>query len=131
MIVMKFTALVTVAALALTFGFSGSVGAMRRRLGIRAPATVGHLDFEKANRVHYNTIEQLVLFIPLLWLASGVIGDIPAAGIGVVWLVGRLIYSAAYRRDPEKRAPGMLVTMLASAVLGISALWGIVQAFTP
>jgi glutathione S-transferase len=129
MLVMKFTALVTLAALALTFVFSGKVGSMRRRYGIDAPATTGNVEFEKANRIHYNTIEQLVLFVPLLWLGSNVIGDLPAAGIGVVWLVGRLIYAWGYQQSGDKRGPGMIITMLASFVLFLSVAWGVIAAF--
>ncbi len=129
MLQMKFTALVTLATLALTFGFSGRVGAMRPKYGIDAPATTGHPEFERANRVHYNTIEQLVLFLPLLWLATGVIGDAWAAALGVVWIVGRLIYAQAYQRDPAKRTSGMLVTLFATAALALSVAWGLVQAF--
>ena len=129
MLEMKFTALVTLAALALTFGFSGRAGAMRPKFGIDAPATTGHPEFERANRVHYNTIEQLVLFLPLLWLATGVVGDGWAAGLGVVWLVGRLVYARAYQRDPGKRGPGMIVTVLATAALALITAWGILQAF--
>lgn len=129
MLEMKYTALVTVATLALTFGLSGRVGAMRAKHSIEAPATTGHSEFERANRTHYNTIEQLVLFLPLLWLATGVIGDIWAAGIGGVWIVGRLVYAQAYRQNPDKRAPGMIITMLATGALALSVLWGVLQAF--
>ena len=129
MLEMKLTALVTLAALTLVFGFSGRVGMMRQKHGVDAPATSGHPEFERANRVHYNTIEQLVLFLPLLWLATGVIGDGWAAGIGVVWIAGRLVYAQAYQSDPAKRGPGMLVTLFATGVLGVTVAWGILQAF--
>jgi uncharacterized membrane protein YecN with MAPEG domain len=129
MLEMKFTALVTVAALVLTFGLSGLVGMMRQKHGVDAPASAGHPAFERANRVHYNTIEQLVLFLPLLWMATGVIGDTWAAGIGVIWIVGRLVYARAYQRDPAKRGPGMLVTLFATAVLALCVAWGILQVF--
>ncbi len=129
MLAMKFTTLVTLASLALTFGLSGRAGAMRPKYGIDAPATTGHPEFERAYRVHYNTIEQLVLFLPLLWLATGVIGDGWAAGLGVVWIVGRLVYARAYQRDPAKRGPGMIVTVFATAALGLSVAWGVLQEF--
>jgi uncharacterized membrane protein YecN with MAPEG domain len=126
---MKFSTLVTLAALALTFAFSGKVGAMRRRFGIEAPSMVGQIEFEKANRIHYNTIEQLVLFVPLLWLGSGVIGDLWAAGLGVIWIVGRLLYAWGYQQAADKRGPGMGITMLASFGLFLSVLWGLFGEF--
>ena len=129
MLMMKYTALVTLAALGLTFALSGRVGVMRQKHGVEAPAMTGHAEFERANRVHYNTIEQLVLFLPVLWLATGVIGDIVAAGIGVIWLVGRVVYTRAYQQDPAKRGPGMIMTLLATAALTLCVLWGIIGEF--
>ena len=79
MIAMKYTALITVLAVLITFFFSARVGKFRGQ-GVPAPATTGTPEFERAFRVHYNTIEQLVLFIPLLWLATGVLGDVCGSG---------------------------------------------------
>ncbi len=129
MIVMKYTALVTIAALGYTFILSGLVGAARAKAGVDAPAMTGQPDFDRAFRIHMNTIEQLVLFIPVLWLATSVVGDVWAAEIGVVWVVGRVIYAAGYRKDAEKRGPGFIITLLPTAVLTVVALWGIGQAF--
>ncbi len=129
MIVMKYTALVTIAAVVYTFLLSGSVGMARTKSGINAPAMAGAPDFDKAFRIHMNTVEQLVLFVPMLWLAASVVGDQWAAGIGVVWVVGRFIYAAGYRKDADKRGPGMLITLASTAVLTVVAVWGVAQAF--
>lgn len=129
MITMKYTALVTVVALAFTFVLSGRVGALRAKLGVSAPAMSGEPTFDRAFRVHMNTVEQLVLFVPVLWLATAVLGDVIAAGIGSVWIIGRAIYANAYAKDAAGRGPGMLLTMAATAVLTLATLWGIVQAF--
>ena len=127
MIAMPFTALVTVAAVILTFALSMRVGKMRQKHGVKAPATTGHPEFERANRVHQNTIEQLILFLPLLWLALYVLGDAIAALIGAVWIVGRVVYANAYARDAAARQPGMAITTLSTAVLLLASLWGILQ----
>ena len=129
MITMKYTALVTIAAVVYTFLLSGRVGMARTKTGINAPAMAGAPDFDKAFRIHMNTVEQLVLFVPVLWLAASVVGDLWAAEVGVVWIVGRLIYAAGYRKDVDKRGPGMLMTLASTAVLTVIALWGVVQAF--
>ncbi len=129
MITMKYTALVTIAAVIYTFVLSARVGAARAKLGVDAPAMSGQPDFDKAFRIHMNTVEQLVLFVPVLWLAATVVGDLWAAGIGAVWIVGRLVYAAGYRKDVDKRGPGMLTTLASTAVLTVIALWGVVQAF--
>ena len=129
MIAMQYTALVTLAALVFTFGLSGPVGALRNKLGVSAPAMSGQPEFDRAFRVHMNTIEQLVLFIPLLWLATNVLGDVIAAGIGVVWIVGRVIYANAYLKSADSRGPGMIITILATGALAVATLWGIIQGF--
>ena len=127
MIAMPFTALVTVAALVLTFVLSLRTGKMRQKHGVNAPATTGHPEFEAANRIHQNTIEQLVLFLPLLWLALYVLGDAITGLIGAVWIVGRVVYARAYARDPATRGPGMGITFLPTTVLLLATLWGILQ----
>lgn len=129
MIEMKFTALITIVALVFTFVLSGRVGGLRIKTGVAAPAITGHPEFERAFRVHYNTIEQLVLFLPLLWLSTQVVGDVWAAAIGLVWIIGRVLYANTYMKDPDKRGPGMIMTVLATGVLSLVCLWGVVAAF--
>ena len=129
MIAMKYTALVTVAAVVLTFVLSLRVGRLRQKHGVEAPATTGHPEFERGNRVHQNTVEQLVLFLPLLWLALYVLGDAIAGLIGAVWVVGRVLYANAYARDAAARQPGVTITAVSTAALLLASLWGIVQGF--
>ena len=66
---------------------------------------------------------------PVLWLAAAVVGDLWAAEIGAVWIVGRVIYTVGYSKEAAKRGPGFLVTILPTAVLTVIALWGVIQAF--
>jgi len=129
MIMMKYTALVTIAAVIYTFFLSARVGGARAKLGVDAPAMAGQPDFDRTFRIHMNTVEQLVLFVPVLWLAAAVVGDLWAAAIGAVWIIGRLFYAAAYTKGADKRAPGMIITLLSTAVLTVIALWGVIQAF--
>ena len=127
MIAMKYTALITVLAVLITFFFSARVGKFRGQ-GVPAPATTGTPEFERAFRVHYNTIEQLVLFIPLLWLATGVIGDVWAAAIGAVWIIGRLLYSSQYIAGTN-RVTGMFMTIIPTGILMLVSFWGILRQF--
>lgn len=129
MIAMKFTALVTLVAVVQTFFLSSRVGLARGKLGIEAPATTGKPEFDKAFRIHMNTVEQLVLFVPMLWLAASVVGDVWAAAVGSIWIVGRVVYASGYRKDVAKRAPGMLMTVFPTAVLAVITVWGIIQSF--
>jgi glutathione S-transferase len=129
MLEMKLTALVTLAALIWTFILGGKAGAMRGKHGVQAPATTGHPEFEKAFRIQSNTNEQIILFLPLLWLSAAVVGDLWAALVGVVWIVGRVMYANAYQKDPATRGPGMIVTILSTGVLAVITLVGIIMSF--
>ena len=113
----------------LQFVFFGiKVGQARGKYGVKAPATTGNEHFERYNRVHMNTLEQLVVFIPALIAFAQSIGANYAAAIGVVYLIGRTIYYTGYIADPEKRGTGMMITMLANIVLVIGAIVGAVLA---
>ena len=65
---MEATAIVTFLALGQFILFGIQVGSLRARHGVKAPATAGHEEFERMFRVHQNTLEQLVVFLPALWL---------------------------------------------------------------
>ena len=129
MLQMKYTALVTVIAVAVTFYFSARVGIGRAKFDIKAPAMAGNPTFDRAVRVHANTVEQIVLFVPVLWIATSVAGDAWAAAIGSVWILGRLIYAAGYVAHADKRGLGMLVTLASTVVLVAISVWGVMQAF--
>ena len=102
------------------------VGAARGKYGIHAPATSGHPDFERIFRVQQNTLEQLVAFIPSYVLFAQYVSANWAAGIGVVWIVGRIWFALAYYAAAEKRGPGFGLTFSALAVLLLGAMIGIV-----
>jgi glutathione S-transferase len=123
------SALVTILALVLFFYMGFRVGGMRGKHGIKAPAMTGHPEMERAVRVHMNTLEQLVVFLPLLWIATTyfrALGWLPAL-VGLVWIVGRIIYMNAYMADPDKRSAGFGVTALSTLILLVLSLWGIVS----
>lgn len=122
---MDYVIIVTVLLL-LQYAFFGvQVGSMRGRHEVKAPATSGAPEFERMYRVHYNTMEQLVMFLPLMWLFAHYVNAIWAAGAGVVFLVGRFLYRSEYLKDPASRSPGFALTFLPSAVM---AIWLLVVA---
>ena len=123
----QLTAIVTVAMIVFTFILGGRVGALRGKTGVAAPATTGDPIFERAYRIHYNTIENLVITLPLMWLSVGVVGDLWAAVLGLLWLVGRVIYASAYMKEPSTRTTGMLITLAATAILALIVLGGAIR----
>ena len=118
---------VTLAALVLYTLILARVGQMRERHKIEAPAMTGHPDFERAVRVQANTLENLVPFLAALWLCAVVWAPMPAALLGLVWIVGRAIYALAYYRDPRSRGLGFLIGAAAGILLMLGAGYGLVR----
>ena len=121
------TSLITLLCVFLLFMVALNVGRARVRYRIKAPAVTGHEVFERAFRIQMNTLENAVLFLPVLWLYAGFIDDRGAGAMGLIWLVGRSWYAIAYQKDPAKRSGGFGLAMLAFAGLGLGALWGVVK----
>ncbi|SFW33986.1 MAPEG family protein [Luteibacter sp. UNCMF366Tsu5.1] len=117
-------AVVTLLTLLLMFATVWMVGRARERYGIKAPSISGDPAFERAWRVQMNTLENAVMFIPALWLAAQYVDPLWAGIAGLVWLVGRVWYAAAYLRDPARRGPGYIVSMIAWAALMLMAAGG-------
>jgi len=127
---MLYTAAVTVLTVLLFFYMGLNVGRMRAKHGIKAPAMTGHDEFERAVRVHMNTLEGAMAFLPVLWIAAIYFGGWIPALTGFVWVVGRVIYMIGYMAAPEKRETGFTIQALALVVLIVLAIWGIVRTFT-
>lgn len=94
----------------------------RRRTGIDAPAMTGHPELERHIRIQANTVEWLVIYLPALWLFAIYWNDLVAAGLGVIWMLGRIVYALGYAADPKKRELGFVIQALATAVLVFGAL---------
>ncbi|HTT82356.1 MAG TPA: MAPEG family protein [Rhizomicrobium sp.] len=118
----RWTAIVSLLALLMYFWMSLKVARTRGKSGIEPPAMTGDPLLERAIRVQSNTLEWLPIFLVSLWLFAIYWNERVAAGLGVVWIIGRLVYSAGYMADPAKRSTGFLIQLLASAVLLLGAL---------
>jgi glutathione S-transferase len=118
------TAIVTCLALFVYFVFMLIAGNARHKFKISAPATVGHPEFERKFRVQQNTVENLVMFLPALWMFSWYLSPVWASGIGLVWVVGRIVYARGYYAEAGRRGPGFGITMLATGILAVGALVG-------
>jgi glutathione S-transferase len=120
-----FPALVSALALLLYVAVFVTAGRARARYQIKAPAVTGAPEFERAFRVQQNTLEQLVWFIPALWLFALYVSPVWGGIIGLVWIAGRAYYAVSYYRDPETRGPGFLTGFGSAAILLVGALIGI------
>lgn len=122
---MEILAIVTILALGQFVFFSIQVGSYRGKHGVKAPAVSGAPEFERMFRVQQNTMEQLVVFLPTLWIFGYLVNPAYAAGFGLVFLVGRFIYRAEYLKDPASRSPGFAMSFLPTAVM---LVWSLVAA---
>ncbi len=124
-------AIVTLLALLLYFYMGLRVGGGRSKYGVEAPATSGNPDFERLFRVQMNTLEWLPIFIPALWLFAFAWNDLIASAIGLVWIVGRILYMTSYSKAAASRGPGFGIQALAALALLLGALgkiaWDVVQ----
>jgi uncharacterized membrane protein YecN with MAPEG domain len=126
---MEPVAIVIVIALLEYVVFGALVGRARGRYGVKAPATSGHEVFERYFRVHYNTLELLVAFVPAMWLFGTYVSPTWAALLGLVFVAGRILYLLGYVKDPAKREIGFGLSVLPIGVLLIGALWGAARQF--
>jgi len=121
---MEIVAIVIVLALMEFVAFGMLVGRARGLYGVKAPAMSGHEVFDRYFRVHYNTMELLVVFVPSIWLFGLYVDPRWAAGLGAIYLVGRIVYFRSYVADPARRETGFGMSVLPVLVLLIGALIG-------
>ena len=123
---MDFVAFVTLLLLAQYLFFTAMTGKARDELGIKAPATTGDEVFERTLRVQLNTLEQLLVTLPAMWLCAHYFNASFAGIMGLVFFTGRVLYRKAYIADPTTRATGMIMGFLANVLLLISAAFGVI-----
>jgi glutathione S-transferase len=122
-----YTAIVTLIAVALYFFLATRVAAARRRFHVKLPATTGNPDFERTFRAHVNTLEWMPTFLVPLWICAVYFSDRAAAAVGLLWVIGRIVYFFGYRKAVEKRIPGFFIQSFAWLLLMIGAIAGIVM----
>ncbi|MEM1171395.1 MAG: MAPEG family protein [Cyanobacteria bacterium P01_H01_bin.35] len=118
--------LVTVATLLMYFVVTINVGRARVKYKIMPPQMTGDENFERVVRVQQNTLEQLILFLPCLWLFSLFVNPLWGAGTGATWVFGRILFAWGYYQAAEKRTLGFAISSLTTLVLLIGALVGII-----
>jgi len=123
---MPYIDIVTALALLQFTVFGLQVGSARARYGVKAPATSGNEIFERYFRVQQNTLEQLIAFVPGLYLFGRYVNPLWAAALGVVYLIGRQLYASTYVKDPAKRGPGFGLSFLPTGILIAGGLIGAV-----
>jgi uncharacterized membrane protein YecN with MAPEG domain len=94
---------------------------------VLAPAMTGHPALERSVRVQMNTLEQLVAFLPAMWIYAWYGNPRWAAIACGVWIAGRIIYAFGYWADENKRTVGFGIAFVALVVVWIAALVCVVR----
>lgn len=121
---MEWVAVVTGLVLVEYMYFAMRAGLERGRHGVPAPSMTGDPAFERAFRAQANTLEQLIVFLPSLWIFARFVSAPVAAILGFVFLIGRGLYGRGYILDPPKRGPGFLIGMVCQAILLLGGIVG-------
>jgi glutathione S-transferase len=123
------TATVTLSIGVFYFYCAFRVGNLRAKHDIKAPLTSGHAEFDRAYRVQLNTLEQMGIVLPFLWVAAFYpIGWAWLAPlVGLIWVVSRIIYLAGYMANPDKRLAGAMLGGLCNFALFIIAAVGVAR----
>ncbi|MGI9329041.1 MAG: MAPEG family protein [Pseudomonadales bacterium] len=101
-------------------------GMARGRFDVPAPSHEGPDDYVRHVRAHQNTLEHLVLFLPGLWLFAFAVDPIWAAGIGLIWPIGRLWYALGYYQSADQRRLGLYISMPPIYIFVLGSLIGFV-----
>ena len=125
---MAYVHLVIVLALLEFLVFGYAVGRARTRYKVPAPAMSGHEVFDRYFRAQMNTLEQLVVFLPSLWLFAHYINAWAAVVLGLLFIVGRALYFRGYVQAAESRHAGFVLSAIPNVTLLIGALIGVSRA---
>ncbi|MGC6511417.1 MAG: MAPEG family protein [Parvibaculales bacterium] len=127
---LSLTGLATLFIIAVYFWTLMQTGMARGKYNIQAPAVSGNPDFERVFRVQNNTLEQIVLFVPVLWVFALFYphgnGDCIAAVTGFVFGVSRIIYALGYYNEAGKRTTGFMIGFVTFIATFMGALYGVI-----
>jgi glutathione S-transferase len=104
------------------------VSRARSRYRIKAPAVTGDPQFERWFRAQQNTVEQLIVVIPALWIFGWTLDPRWAAALGAAFIVARAFYVYGYVKTGGGRHYGYLAGAWVTGALLFGALWGVLKA---
>ncbi len=124
---MQLPAIITVLAVVMTIALAIRVSVLRGKYKIDPPATTGNPALERAVRIHANTVEAMVVLLPMLWLGAMLYSETIAFWLGIGWLIGRVVYAIGFTIDAKKRIPGFAIAAACGVGLLIITILGLLQ----
>lgn len=121
---MDYVYLVTLLALVEYLVIGYLVSKARSRFKVKAPAVTGHEGFERYFRVQQNTIEQLIVVLPCMWIFGLTLDPLWAAALGAAFVAARVFYAYGYIKTGGGRHYGFMagiyatIALLAGAIIG-------------
>lgn len=102
------------------------VGRARTKYKVLAPATTGDPAFERAYRVQMNEVENLLAFLPAMWIYAWYGNPRLAAIAAAVYLAGRILFALGYWREAGKRRLGYTIATFTLSITWVAALVAVV-----
>lgn len=124
---MIYVALVTLLILAQYLFFVMQVGTARAKGDVKAPALTGDDHFERCLRVQSNTVEQLVVALPAMWVCATYFRADVAAILGLIFLISRFVYSFSYIKEPKSRGLGFIVGFVANVLMILCGFYAVIS----
>ncbi len=118
--------IVTVITLLIYMWMAVQVGKSRGKHDVPAPQSTGPDEFLRVQRVHENTMEGLILFLPALWMFALAFGDLWAGIVGIFYPLGRIIYAQGYYQAADKRSRGFMIGLISTFILLLGSFIGFV-----
>ena len=75
---------------------------------------------------HMNIVESMVMYLPVLWIASIYSSPLLAGMVWIIWLLSRIIYAWIYLRTPEKRMVPFITSIVCFFVTLFIAVYGLI-----
>jgi glutathione S-transferase len=124
----RYTALATLGVVIVLQYVSLQVGRARHVYQVPLPEVSGPEAFNRVFRVHMNTLENVPLFLPLLWLFAATWGDAWAGIFGGAWVAGRFLYAWGYYRAVSLRLCGFGISSSTALLMLVAGLYAVIAA---
>jgi uncharacterized membrane protein YecN with MAPEG domain len=124
----RYTSMATIGAMIVYWYVMLQVNKARTLHKVSVPEMTGPDHFNRVVRVHMNTLENMPLFLPLLWLFALLWGDAWAGAFGGVWVIARFLYAWGYYREAALRVCGFGMSSSVNLLMLAGCIYGVIAA---